>query len=145
MIKLKKRRIFSQKILVPALVAILTCTALMPVRAQAENQARSTDHIVSTQALQQKVQEQAATRQKNIETVQGLFKTPLAQRAMKMEHVDPAQVQKAIPTLSNAELANLSVRAQSAQQEFAAGRIDNETLLLIIIAMLFIIILVAIH
>lgn len=145
MIDWNVRRIFPQRFLVPALIVTLTCGALMPARAGAETQGQPPDHIVSAQALQQSVQKQADTRQKNIATVQGIFKTPLAQRAMKMEHVDPAQVQKAIPTLSNSELANLSARATSAQQDFAAGRLDNETLLLIIIAMLFIIILVAIH
>jgi len=145
MSELRVRRAFSQRFLVPVLVATLTCCTLTPLHAKAESQLPATDHIVSTQALQQSVQKQADTRQQNIKTVQGMFKTPLAQRAMKMEHVDPAQIQKAIPTLSNSELANLSARATSAQQAFAAGRLDNETLLLIIIAMLFIIILVAIH
>ncbi len=145
MIDWNARRNILQRFLMPALIAVLTCTTLMPIPAQAETQGQTTNHIVSAQALQQSVQKQAETRQKNIATVQGMFKTPLAQRAMKMEHVDPAQIQKAIPTLSNSELANLSARATKAQQDFAAGRLDNQTLLLIIIAMLFIIILVAIH
>jgi uncharacterized protein YicC (UPF0701 family) len=145
MIDRNVRRTLSQRFLLPALIVVLALGVLAPTRAAAESQGQTTDHIVSAQALQQSVQKQAETRQKNIATVQGMFKTPLAQRAMKMEHVNPVQIQKAIPTLSNSELANLSARATSAQQDFAAGRLDNQTLLLIIIAMLFIIILVAIH
>ncbi|HTV06062.1 MAG TPA: hypothetical protein VME86_11900 [Acidobacteriaceae bacterium] len=143
--QLKLRRIFSQRFLVPALLMTVTCAAVLPAFARAEDQGQSSDHIVTPQALQQKVEAQSQTRQKNIATVQGFFKMPLAQRAMKMEHVDPAQVQKAIPTLSNAELTNLSARATTAQQQFSAGALSTETLLLIIIGMLFIVILVAIH
>lgn len=142
---LKVRRIFSHRLLVPALLTALIGAAAAPQCARAENQSQSSDHIVSSQELQQKIEAQSQTRQKNIATVQGFFQTPLAQHAMKVEHVDPAQVQRAIPTLSNAELANLSARAETAQQGFAAGRMDQQTLLLIIIAMLFIIILVAVH
>ena len=147
MIDLNARRFLSQRFLLPALLMALICTAVSPAHARAEsqNQKQSGNHIVSSQALQQKVEAQSAIRQQNIATVQKFFKTPLAQHAMKMQHVDPQQIQKAIPTLSNAELANLSTRATTAEQGFAAGRIDNTTLLLIIIAMLFIIILVAIH
>lgn len=139
------RRIFSQRFLAPVLLMVMACAAAFPASARAEDQGQSSEHIVSAQVLQQKVEAKAETRHKNIENLRHFFQTPLAQRAMKMQHVDPAQVQKAIPTLSDAELANLSARATSAQQGFAAGSLSTEQILLIIIVMLFIIILVAIH
>lgn len=143
--QLNVRRLLSQRFLGSALMVTLTCAALMPGIARAEDQAQSGDHIVSAQQMQQKVEAQSETRQKNITTVQNFFKMPLAQRAMKMEHVNPAQVQKAIPTLSNSELANLSARATTAQQQFSAGMLDTQTMLLLIIVMLVVIILVAVH
>lgn len=133
----KVRGAFLRRIPMTALAVALGCATLMPAGAE--------DHIVSTQALRQTMEAQSQTRQKDIAAVQSLFRTPAAQRAMKMAHVEPTQVQRAIPTLSNAELASLSARARTAQQDFAAGAISEETLLLVIIGMLFIIILVAIH
>lgn len=122
-------------------LAVLIMTPLMalPLKAQ------TNDHIVSNQALQQQVQTQSATRQQNIQTVQKFFSTPLAHRAMQMEQVSPEQIQKAIPTLSSAELANLSSRATHAQQQFAAGGLSTSQMLLLIIVLLIVVILVAVH
>jgi hypothetical protein len=107
--------------------------------------AQTGDHIVSSQALQQQVQSQSDARQQNIQTVQHFFATPLAHRAMQMEKVSPEQIQKAIPTLSSSELANLSSRASHAQQQFAAGDLSTSQMLLLIIVLLIVVILVAVH
>ena len=64
---------------------------------------------------------------------------------MKMEHVDPSQVTKAIPTLSNSALANLSSRANQANQQFAAGNLSTNQMLLLIIVLLIVVVLVAVH
>lgn len=107
--------------------------------------AQTSDHIVSSQVLQQKVQSQSNARQQNIQTVQKFFATPLAHRAMQVEKVSPEQIQKAIPTLSSSELANLSARASRAQQQFAAGALTTSQMLLLIIVLLIVVILVAVH
>lgn len=133
------KRLFSHSSLVLALTALLAFAASLPARAESNN------HIVSNHALQQQMQTQSATRQKNMETVTKFFSTPLAQRAMKIEHVDPSQVKKAIPTLSNSELANLSSRANQANQQFAAGTLSTNQMLLLIIVLLIVVILVAVH
>lgn len=132
-------RRFSRSFVVLAAITLLTLTVSSPARAE------SSSHIVSNQALQQQLQSQATTRQNNIETVTKFFSTPLAHRAMKMEHVDPAQVKNAIPTLSNSELANLSSRASQANQQFAAGALTTSQMLLLIIVLLVVVILVAVH
>jgi hypothetical protein len=121
-----------------AVVMMIPMLAL-PLKAQTSN------HIVSSEALQQQVQSQSNTRQQNIQTVQQFFATPLAHRAMQMEKVSPEQIQKAIPTLSSSELANLSARASHAQQQFAAGALTTSQMLLLIIVLLIVVILVAVH
>lgn len=126
-------------LMIPALLGLLTCAFPSSARAQ------SNDHIVSSHTLQQRVESQSATRQQNVTTVTKFFSTPMAQRAMKMEHIDPAQVKKAIPTLSDSELANLSARANQAQQQFAAGTLSTNQMLLLIIVMLVVVVLVAVH
>ena len=79
------------------------------------------EHIVSSQALQKHLETSSATRQTNIDTLKKFMSTPVAEKAMRDAKIDPVQVQKAIPTLSDRELQNLSTRATDTQQKFSAG------------------------
>lgn len=108
-------------------------------------QTSSSDHIVSSKTLQQQVETSSATRQKNVETLKSFMGTPAAEKAMRDAKIDPVQVQKAIPTLSDSELANLSSRATDAQQKFSAGALSNNMLTLIIVLVAIIIIVAIIH
>jgi hypothetical protein len=102
-------------------------------------------HLVSPSQLQQQVQTSTTARQHNIETLNQFLGTPTAEKAMKDAKIDPTQVKNAIPTLSNAELANLSARAAHAQSQFAAGGLTTLALALIILAVVLIILLAAYH
>lgn len=108
-------------------------------------QSTSDEHVVSSKALQQNLEASSATRQKNVETLKSFMGTPLAEKAMRDAKIDPVQVQNAIPTLSDRELANLSTRATDAQQKFAAGAISNDILVLIIVLVAVIIIVAIVH
>lgn len=105
----------------------------------------STDHLVSSQALQQQVENVSAVRQKNIATVTDFLSGDVANRAMRDAHIDPVQVRTAIPTLSDQELANLASRSADAQQRFSAGFLGLGTLVLIIVLVAVIIIVAAVH
>ena len=107
--------------------------------------ARAQDHVVSSQALQQQIQTNTATRQQNIETLTNVLSTPVAQRVMKDNHFDPVKVRSAIPTLSDAELANLAQRANDGQQKFSAGLLGLGMWIVILIAVIVIIVVVAVH
>jgi len=108
-------------------------------------QTAAEEHIVSSQSMQQQLQTSSAKRQKDIETLTNFMSTPQAQKAMRDAKIDPVQVQKAIPTLSDHELANLSSRATDAQQKFAAGVLGTSTLTLIIVLIAIIVIVAIIH
>lgn len=108
-------------------------------------QASAQDHVVAPQVLQQQVQKSTASREADIANVTNFLSTPEAQHAMKSARIDPSQVQNAVPTLSNTELASLSQRATDAQQDFAAGRIGTGMLLVIVVAIAVVIILIAVH
>jgi hypothetical protein len=103
------------------------------------------EHIVSSQTLQQNLETASATRQANVEMLTKFMSTPTAEKAMRDAKVDPVQVEKAIPTLSDHELANLSTRAADAQQKFAAGSLSSSMLTLIIVLIAIIIIVAIIH
>ena len=108
-------------------------------------QTTSNEHIVTSKALQQNLESSSAARQKDVETLSRFMSTPTAEKAMRDAKIDPVQVQKAIPTLSDSELANLSARATDTQQKFSAGVLGSSTLTLIIVLIAVIIIVAIIH
>ncbi len=122
-----------------ALMVLLSCPS--DLFAQAVSQ----DHIVSSQTLQQQIETSSATRQRDIATLTTFMSTPIAERTMRDARIDPVQVQKAIPTLSDRELANLSTRAADAQQKFSAGVLGIGLLSLIILVLAVIIIVAIVH
>ena len=108
-------------------------------------QTAAQDHLVSPQTLQHQLSDSAATRQKNIETVNSFLSSPIADQAIRNAHYNPEQVRNAIPTLSDQELASLSTRAQDAQQKFAAGALTKTEIGLIAIAFVVLIIVIIVH
>jgi len=102
------------------------------------------DHVVSSQALDQQLTANSATRQQNIDTLQKLMDTTTAQKAMHDAKVDPQQVKSAIPTMSNDELANLAARVNHAQSDLAAGHIGPGLFTILILAVVLIIIIIVI-
>jgi hypothetical protein len=128
-----------QGVLSGALVVVL---AFPP---QLFSQAAEQDHIVSSQALQQRLETSSVAREREVNTLTGLLSSPAAERAMRDAHINPVQVRTAIPTLSDQELANLSTRAAEAQQKFSAGSMNNDELLIVILIIAIVIIVVALH
>ncbi|HEY6464881.1 MAG TPA: hypothetical protein VIY69_02750 [Candidatus Acidoferrales bacterium] len=103
-------------------------------------------HVVSSADLQKDVANAAQIRQQNIAKIDKFLSTDQAQRALKAGNVNYDVVKSGISTLSDDELARLSVRADQAQKDFAAGALTNEQLTYIIIALATaVIILIAVH
>lgn len=103
-------------------------------------------HIVSPADLQKEAVSATQSRQQNIDTLTNAFSTPRTEKALKVAKIDPAQVKTAVSSLSTTELAQLAARANTAQNDFAAGRIDDHDLLLILVAIAaLILIVVAVH
>jgi hypothetical protein len=103
------------------------------------------EHIVSSQTLQKNLETSSATRQANVQALTKFMSTPTAEKAMRDAKIDPVQVQKAIPTLSDRELQNLSTRATDTQQKFSAGALSTNMLTLIIVLVAVIIIVAIVH
>lgn len=103
------------------------------------------DHIVSAQALQQQVESNATDRQRNIDTLEQMLKLPEAQKAIQDAKVNPEQVKRAIPTLSDKELSDLSARTRNAQQQFAAGFLGVGLFTLILLVVILIIVIAVVH
>lgn len=133
--------VFSRGLFAAAMFSFVTLAPAL--QAQQPAPAGDDTHLVSPTQLQQQVQSASAERQKNIATLTQFLSTSAAIGKMKSEHIDPAQVKNAIPSLSDDELTSLSARAAQAQQQFAAGTLSNNDLLLIIL-LLVVIILIAV-
>jgi hypothetical protein len=107
---------------------------------------RAQDHVVPPSDLQKDVSAVSATRQKNLAQVDDFLSSSAAQQAMKSAHINPEQVKNAIPQMGDDELAQLSARSEKAQKDFAAGRISDRDLLIILVGVaVLILIIVAVH
>jgi len=103
-------------------------------------------HVVSPAELQQATLSVARTRQQNITKVENLFSSKSAEKALKSAQLDPVQIKKAVPSLSDQELARLAARADKAQKDFAAGALTNQQITYILIALgAAVIVLIAVH
>ncbi len=102
---------------------------------QAPSLAAAQSHIVSPSDLQQATLSVARKRQQNITQVEKFFSSTRAEKALKSAHLDPVQIKRAVPSLSNQELARLASRADKAQKNFAAGALTNLQITYILIAL----------
>ncbi|MGA8184798.1 MAG: hypothetical protein WB819_14285 [Terriglobia bacterium] len=127
------------RILIASLIAVLVFAFQSPLAA-AQN------HVVSPAELQQATASTARTRQQNIARVNKFFSSEQAQKSFKAAHLDPVQIKKAVPSLSDQELARLASRADKAQKDFAAGALNNQQITYILIALgAAVLVLIAVH
>jgi hypothetical protein len=91
-------------------------------------------HVVSAADLQKETVTSTQARQHDLESVRRFLSSEKAENAFKSAHISPEKVQTAISTLSDQELAQLASRANKAQADFAAGRLEDRDLILIILA-----------
>ncbi len=118
------------------LIALLSLSVALPASLFAQ------DHVVSSADLRKDVQAVAAARQKSLAQLDDFFSTQQGQKALETAHVSYQQVRKAVASLDDADLARLSSRAQSAQNDFAAGRITDRDLIWILVGVAVVILII---
>jgi hypothetical protein len=91
-------------------------------------------HVARPADIQKELVNATETRMKNREKVSELFSSKAAEKALKGAGIDAGQVKTAVATLSDSELAQLAARSDRAREDFAAGKISNRDLLIIIVA-----------
>jgi hypothetical protein len=99
-------------------------------------------HVVSPADIHQELVNASQTRQRDLEKTKQMFSSEAGQRALKSAHISPAQVEAAISTLSDAELARLAARASSAENDFAGGKLSERDLLFILIGIAVVILII---
>lgn len=105
---------------------LVACVGL-PARATTQT------HVVSPGELQSAVVSAARARQQNHASIARLFSAPGAAKVLQAAHMDMKQVNAAISALSDEEAARLAARAATVQADFAAGRITDRDLLIILV------------
>jgi hypothetical protein len=90
-------------------------------------------HIVSQADIHKELVNTAQTRQKNLEKARRLFSSAETRKAMEAAQISLEKVDVAVSTLSDEELARLASRADKLDQDFAAGRLSDRDLLIVIL------------
>jgi hypothetical protein len=124
------------------MLALIVCAFALPANIAAQ----ATQHLVSPSELQKATVDASQVRQQNADTLNSLFSSDQAQKALQSAHMNPQEVKNAVAGLSDQDLAQLASRAQHAQNDFAAGSMSNHDLLIILILIAaLILIIVAVH
>jgi hypothetical protein len=66
----------------------------------------------------------------------------VAEKALKSAHIDAQPVKNAVSRLNDEELAQLAARASKAQADFAAGRLSDRDLIIILLAVVALILII---
>ena len=111
------------------LAAMLAFAGWVPAHAQEQKG----DHAVSAGQLRRDVQKAADTRQANEAAVREMFASDQAKQALKSAGIDYKQVDQAISQVNDEDLARLALRSQAVNKDFAAGRMDDRDLLIILL------------
>jgi hypothetical protein len=115
-------------------VRTVTAGVLVTIFAVPQNLfAQAVEHVVSPADLQKATVNASRVRQQNLETVKEFFSSEKAQQALKSAHTDPERVKNAVASLSDAELAQLASRVHRTQADFAAGRVSDRDLIIILV------------
>ena len=122
------------------LAASLISLAVVPARAQEK------EHAVSPSQLRGDVAKSAAARQANEATVRQMFAHQAAREALQSAGMDYQKVDQAIGQVNDEDLARMADRSREVQKDFAAGRIsDRDLIIILLVAVGLILIIVAVH
>lgn len=95
--------------------------------------AEVSDHLVSPSDMQTAAINASSARQQNLQALESVFASDKAKQALESAHMNPQQVTKAIASLSDEQLAQLSERTKKAQADFAAGTLSERDLIVILL------------
>ena len=108
--------------------------------------AQEKEHVVSSAQLRTDVQKAADTRQANEAAVREMFATDKARETLKSGGVDYLKVDQAISQVNDEDLARMAERSRDVQKDFAAGRLaDRDLIIILLVAVAIILIVVAVR
>ena len=99
-------------------------------------------HVVNPAEIHKELVNATETRKQNRDKLNQLFSTKAAQKALKSAQLNPERLKTAVATLSDAELAQLASSADKLRDDFAAGRMSDRDLLIILVGIAVIILVI---
>jgi len=125
-----------------AVAAALLVAGAASVTAQEQEK----EHAVSARQLRTDVEKAAETRQVQEAAVREMFASEAAKEKLKAAGIDYKQVDQAISQVNDQELASMAERAQEVNKDFAAGRLgDRDLLIILLVAVVLILVIVAVR
>src|SRR5262245_44444406 len=94
------------------------------------------EHLVSSVELQRSMLAAAQERQEKIVRLKQFFATDTGASILKQAGVTSSKIDRALPQLSDEELAQLSLKTEAVQTDFAAGYHEHELITVLIIVLL---------
>lgn len=132
----------TMRMCITLLAALLAFAGLASARAQAQEQ----EHAVSPAQLRQDVQKAAQLRLANEAAVRQMFALDPAKQTLKSAGIDYKQIDQAVSQVNDEDLAQMAQRAREVQKDFAAGRLaDRDLLLILLVAIALVLIIVAVR
>lgn len=116
-------RQFARSVTIGLLVASLGAYSPLPAQTRPVSPAELHKEVV------------AATRARHYhrDTINGFLSSSKAQKVFRAAHIDVDQVKAAVSSLNDEDLARLAARSANAQADFAAGRLSDRDLLIILL------------
>jgi hypothetical protein len=131
---------YAMRVCSVVIAASLTFLGVIPANAQEK------DHAVSPSQLRNDVQKSAATRQTNEAAVRDMFASQAGREALKSAGMDYQKVDQAISQVNDDELARMAERSREVQKDFAAGRMsDRDLIIILLVAVALILIIIAVR
>ena len=122
------------------LAASLMSAGMVPARAQEK------EHAVSPAQLRNDVRKFATTRQANEAAVREMFASEAGREALKSAGMDYQKVDQAISQVNDEDLARMAERSREVQKDFAAGRMsDRDLIIILLVAVALILIIIAVR
>jgi hypothetical protein len=119
----------------------LTVSVLIPLLGMSASLSAQT-HVVSPADLQRAAVAATTSRQHNLETINGFLSSPQMEKVLVTAGIDPAHVKTAVSALSDQELARLAARSEKVQADFAAGRLSDRDLLIVVLCLVALVVVV---
>ena len=108
--------------------------------------AQQKDHAVSSDQLRIDVQKSAAARQANEAAVRDMFASEAGKKALNSAGIDYQKVDQAISQVNDEDLARMADRSHEVQKDFAAGRMsDRDLIIILLVAVALILIIIAVR
>jgi len=108
--------------------------------------AQQKDHAVSSDQLRIDVQKSAATRQANEAAVRDMFASEAGKKALNSAGIDYQKGDQAISQVNEEDLARMADRSREVQRDFAAGRMsDRDLIIILLVAVALILIIIAVR